>query len=589
MNPGTANTGLANRGDLNTGAFNTGDANNGFGWRGIGGGQLNIDIGASVDEIPMRLIADIPVNIPISADFGALGVEGFTVSGFPINTTGWTTIYNQTFPATVSGKPLKLLADLTVLNGVIPVSTITIPTVTVDLPVVTGTIGDTRTSIPITFGAGIGAFRISLLNIGGPGLFNSPSAVSSGWFNAGSGGSGVFNSGTAASGFWNVATQQLLQPAGLSGWFNRGSQGSGSANVGSGIAGSFNTGTRVSGLANSGSDLAGALQNPLGISDYLNRVVSALGAPVPLSISEITISDILIAYRLDIPIDIPVDATFTDPIQIPLVAVPTVTIGPGPLVQAAIVTPVLDAPYPAANPCNAGVTGACVVLELIPSFSAGGGIGPIEITPGGILTPGGQQLLSAAIGGPGTGITATGTAGLGPIRILLPGQSGQTTLVEQFPYVYDLAVTVDVPVTTDVGVTISQFSEEDFVRGVLQSNYGYCVGVGLVNSCSPVGLNNSPNTPASNRCSGQTPADTCHVTYFIWGTNATSPTIDRDYRGYPRGPFPPSNVLTPSTSPLINTSGGGTEDSQNINIVINGGVNESLALAGSGTLGPFGG
>ncbi len=586
LNSGGANTGLANRGDLNTGAFNTGTANNGFGWRGVGGGQLDIDIGATVSPIPIRLTADIPVNIPVAADLGALGVDAFTIGGFPITTTNWTTIYNQVFNAQVNtGKGLvaiKELWDFTVLNGVIPVSAISIPVVTVDLPVVTGTVGDDRTSIPVTFEAGIGSFRISLLNIGGPGLFNSPSAVSSGWFNAGSGGSGVFNSGTAASGFWNVATQQLLQGAGLSGWFNRGSQGSGTANVGSGIAGALNTGTRVSGLANTGSDLAGALQNPLGISDYLNRVTSALNTPIPLGFSEITISDILIAYGLDVPIDIPVDATFTDPIQIPLVTVPTVTIGPGPIIQAAIVKNAIDETYPTTNPCGVtGNPGACVVLELIPTFSAGGGVGPIEITPGGILTPTGQQLLSAAIGGPGTGVTATGTAGIGPIRIVLPTQTSPTT-IKQFPYQVDLAVTVDVPVTTDVGVTISQFSEGDFVRGVLDSRYGYCIGTGVLNSCTPNGLQKGAT------CGGN-PQATCYVTYFVWGTRSDTPDppIDRSYRGYPRGPFPPSTVLNSSTSDLINTSGGSTEDGQNINFVINGGVTQSFEFSRSGTFGPF--
>jgi hypothetical protein len=153
LNSGGANTGLANRGDLNTGAFNTGTANNGFGWRGVGGGQLDIDIGATVSPIPIRLTADIPVNIPVAADLGALGVDAFTIGGFPITTTNWTTIYNQVFNAQVNtGKGLvaiKELWDFTVLNGVIPVSAISIPVVTVDLPTIPDAVALTKGTDPL--------------------------------------------------------------------------------------------------------------------------------------------------------------------------------------------------------------------------------------------------------------------------------------------------------------------------------------------------------------------------------------------------------------------------------------------------------
>ena len=480
-----------------------------------------------------------------------------------------------------------LLADFTVLNGIIPVSAITIPTVTVDLPTVVGAIGTANTSIPATFTAAVNPFQITLLNLGGPGLFNASGAVSSGWFNSGTGGSGVFNTGTGVSGWWNAAPQSLLRGAGLSGMFNQGSLGSGSVNVGSGVSGRYTTGTLspglpswVSGLANTGTQLAGVLQGALPVSDYISRVLAALDTPIPLTTNQIDISDILIGYILDIPLDIPVDATFTEPIVVPVVDVPTVTIGPGPRIQAAFVTEALSGPTPAQNPCGSligGNLGACVVLELDPKFSAGGGVGPITISPGGVLTPSGQQVLSLNIGGIGNGITTAGTAGVGPIRILLP-QSGRPTTVEQFPYAVGGVVDIDVPITADIGVTVSQFSEEEFVTGLLGYKFGYCVLV----ACSPVGLNSFPSgTALRNQCGGQDPVVTCYVTNFIFGRPR------QQNPGYPPGSFPPDAVLTLGTSPLINNSGGGTTDGQTFNFVVNAGVEASVPFQQSGTLGPF--
>jgi len=525
-----------------------------------------VDIGATVSPILLNLGARIPLNVPITADLGSVGTLGATIPGFSITTTNWTTIVNQVFNATVDGVNLREVFDFTVLNGVLPVSAVTIPAVTVDLPAVTGAIGGGETSIPFNFSAETAPFRIIPLLVG----TGARASAGAGAVPGAGGSSGLFNSGAGLSGLLN----QTALFGRLSGLLNQGALGSGAGNAGAGNSGWVNTGTEQS----------GAFGGWPGIGTLAGRIIDRLRPVEPPAVRGITVTDILAGYALDVPVDVPVDATFND-FQIPFTTIPTFTLGPGPVIQAALLNRASGGDYPGANPCGAPTNrGACVPLQLTPSFTVGGGAGPITISPGGILTPGGQQVFSTAIGGIGRGISTSGTVGVGPINIV----AGTPLTVEQFPYVYQGATSTDVPVTTEVGVAISQFDLTDILQGTLDYKYGYCYYGATGNACTPTDLQKATNN-FSGYCDGNSPGTNCHVTYFVWGTNADSltPPLDRNWRGYPRGPFPPDSVLLTGSKPLPDSSSAFVNGQRLVNFVLNSGTPTTTSFGGSGTLGPF--
>ncbi|WP_460688114.1 pentapeptide repeat-containing protein, partial [Mycobacterium bourgelatii] len=98
-----------------------------------------------------------------------------------------------------------------------------------------------------------------------PGIGNTSTTPSSGFFNSGAGGgSGWGNVGTGMSGWWNQASSALLGTS--SGYFNVGALGSGVLNWGSGLSGFYNTSALgvetpalVSGLGNFGHQVSGLL------------------------------------------------------------------------------------------------------------------------------------------------------------------------------------------------------------------------------------------------------------------------------------------------------------------------------------------
>jgi len=88
---------------------------------------------------------------------------------------------------------------------------------------------------------GLGPINIPI-NFGGPGVGNTTSAPSSGFFNSGQGSvSGFGNVGTAVSGFWNQVPETLSGAV------------SGSFNVGQFVSGMSNWGNAISGYANTSS------------------------------------------------------------------------------------------------------------------------------------------------------------------------------------------------------------------------------------------------------------------------------------------------------------------------------------------------
>ena len=461
LNTGNANTGLANSGDVNTGAFITGDVNNGLFWRADSQGQLSIVFGGEITAIPIVFSADIPLDIPITADIADLTLASFTIPGFPVNTANWPTLVNQQFGVTI--------VNLAVTNGTLPISDISLSDVTVALPTVTGIVGGPDTTIPIRFTAGVGPTTLAIAVIPqGPGLFNATEAPSSGFFNTGAGGgSGIFSSGAGVSGLWNVG-DAALGPIGsaLSRWFNQGALGSGLANVGTAVTGSFNTSLLrsaapafLSGFANSGSEIAGRFNDPLTLGDYLSRIQARCNAPLPLGI-EISLTDTPIDYRFGVEVDVPVVVDGTG-IGITTITVGAFTVGPGPLITLNALS----------GSCNFGRCGSAQ-LEF------GAGLGPLTAGPLqlGFLT---TDALSAVLGGPGDGIGLSGTAGLGPIVIPLPWQvfadPSYPITIPAIPWFYDLTGGVDIPITATVGeLDINEFANLLPLQLDLLYRYGAC-------------------------------------------------------------------------------------------------------------------
>ena len=233
-NTGNANAGRINSGVANVGIApgwsNIGDANTGWVapatstparttpqpvatalfWRRDGGGQLNIDLGADLSQIPITLNADIPVNIPHhrAADQPDLD-PGIDLPASPINTTINTQV--ELAPGVNADVVLTVAGSL---------GPITFPGTDIDVPQLVGTLGG-PTSIPIVLTERSGRAG-SRCRLGGPGLLNSTDAPSSGLLNDGAGNSsGFFNSGAGLiSGSMNEALQ-----LGLSGSDNKGSSG----------------------------------------------------------------------------------------------------------------------------------------------------------------------------------------------------------------------------------------------------------------------------------------------------------------------------------------------------------------------------
>ncbi|GJF14958.1 hypothetical protein NGTWS1702_17610 [Mycolicibacterium cyprinidarum] len=551
FNLGDANTGWANTGNLNTGGFNTGDANNGMFWRRDNGGQLNLALDIDVSQIPLTLNADIGVNVPITAGLGSLTLEGFTIPGFNVTTSNWTPVHNEPVASPLG----TFYLDFEVPSGTLPISNITLEPVTIQLPQLSGVIGGPDTSIGLNLDAGIGPFTITVPITGGPGLLNSTTNPSSGVFNTGAGGgSGLLNSGTGVSGLWNQAEQQLPGWSQLSGLFNQGSQTSGLANLGSATSGLFGTSTLepavpadLSGIANTGTDLSGVFQDPLSISDYLDRIESRLDTPIPFGIDKILVSSIPFYANVDLPVDIPVSLSAT-PIQISQIVIPQIGIGPGLVFEMAIkgnqTPPAASSVNPLRNPCVL----ACAAVQLAPVIN----VGPITISPIeiGFLD---DELLSLNIGGPGKGIAVDAAGALGPIVISLANDT-----IEEFPYNYLVNAGIDLPINGSTGqLDLQQVDLSVALEVLLGTRIGFCTAFGVCPGATNMSLSQ-------------------FVTYVNGGTPA----------GSALGPFPP---IPASTMELISTSLGLSVGPETLlpATPISLGIDDNIQVGGSGTLGPF--
>jgi PPE-repeat protein len=386
-NTGDGNTGWVNTGNINTGAYNTATGSNGLFWRRDDGGQFNIDLGADLSQIPITLNADIPVNIPITAELtNPIAIPSIDLPVSPIDTS--ITTQFELAPG--------INADV-VINAVGSLGPITFPGTNVTVPQLVGTLGGPGTSIPIVLNGTLGPGRISLFRLGGPGLFNSSDLPSSGLFNYGGGAqSGFFNSGFGAtSGWMNEALQ-----AGLSGANNTGS-GSGFDNLGGDISGYGNTSTLdpalsafVSGLLNLGTNLSGLFVN-FGSGSARSGSGSpkaqggwSLGIDTNVDISEIPIN-----LTGDIGLNVPLSASLTGPITIDGFSIPTI---PGQLVSPSSLSLTVPNLF---GPANIPLTSDI-------------GIGPITVPDINITSA--DPLLSGLIGGPGVSIPINISGAIGP-------------------------------------------------------------------------------------------------------------------------------------------------------------------------------
>ncbi|MCW1957233.1 MAG: pentapeptide repeat-containing protein [Mycobacterium sp.] len=110
--------------------------------------------------IPFAVNGDIPVDIPITAEFGDVILDGFTLpSG-----SSWTpNDAPSAFAIWMSdGGPLQAWSDDVGTNLIIPVSAVRIPTILLELPAVGALIGGPDTTIPITLSGGIGPIQATL-------------------------------------------------------------------------------------------------------------------------------------------------------------------------------------------------------------------------------------------------------------------------------------------------------------------------------------------------------------------------------------------------------------------------------------------
>lgn len=456
-NTGNANTGWVNTGNLNTGAWNTGDGSNGLFWRRDAGGQLNIDLGADISQVPITLNADIPVNIPITAQLtNPISIPSLQLPALPIP--------DVTFTTQVELAP-GINADVTVnANG--SVGPITFPGTSITVPQIVGTLGGPGVSIPVTLNGSLGPGRISLFRLGGPGLFNSSDDPSSGIFNYGAGGgSGFFNDGAAAiSGWMNTALN-----TGLSGYNNTGS-GSGSGNLGSAISGYSNTSSIdpglaafVSGLLNIGTNLSGVFvgqgSNKSGVSSAKAKAGWSLGIDTNVDISNIPIN-----LDGDIGVDIPLSANLSGPITIGGFTIPAIPAALNPGSTLSILVPSLFGP------------------AVIP-ISTNIGVGPITVPDINVVSNG--PLLSGLIGDPNTTIPIHVSGAIGPNYG--PGGGGNAKFsltqtdtpgfganlhanVAQTPIKLNADVPVDVPFVADFGdLTLQGFTIKGF--NVTTSNW----------------------------------------------------------------------------------------------------------------------
>ncbi|REM93309.1 PPE family protein, partial [Mycobacterium tuberculosis] len=186
FNTGNYNTGIANTGDVSTGAFISGNYSNGILWRGDYQGLIGYSYALTIPEIPAHLDVNIPIDIPITGSFTDLVVDNFTIPiiGFE----------SFAFSFHIHTEP--------------DIGPIIVPSFVLSVPTFAIAVGGPTTAINISATAGLGPITIPIIDIpAAPGIGNSTTSPSSGFFNTGAGtASGFGNVGGNTSGLWNLAS-----------------------------------------------------------------------------------------------------------------------------------------------------------------------------------------------------------------------------------------------------------------------------------------------------------------------------------------------------------------------------------------------
>ncbi|OBR97869.1 hypothetical protein A9W98_05235 [Mycobacterium gordonae] len=272
-NPTFPNTGWANTGNLDTGAFISGDQSNGLLWRGDRQGLIQADYTLTIPDIPITLGGGGLIKLPVTGDITGLTVNPFTIhavngGAIPVNfdivvdakTDGFDLVIPlpDPFPnirVPVSGLPISLQIPLRSALEPIQVPQIKLASIPLDL-----TVGSDTTFLTVGLAGGSGPITVPVSQLlPMPGIWNSTTTPSSGFFNTGLGNvSGFGNIGDTISGLWNVGSR-------ISGFENYGGELlSGLTNLGSVMSGIGNTSTLamavaglVSGVGNVGNRLSG--------------------------------------------------------------------------------------------------------------------------------------------------------------------------------------------------------------------------------------------------------------------------------------------------------------------------------------------
>ena len=119
---------------------------------------LGANIHANVAQTPIKLNANVPVDIPFFADLADLTLNGVTIPGFNITTTNWQSVQNEKTPAPVG----NVFVDFNVPSTTLPVSAITLDPITVGLPNLSGNIGGPGAGFGLNIDGGLGAFTIDV-------------------------------------------------------------------------------------------------------------------------------------------------------------------------------------------------------------------------------------------------------------------------------------------------------------------------------------------------------------------------------------------------------------------------------------------
>ncbi|WP_415823776.1 hypothetical protein, partial [Mycobacterium basiliense] len=187
---------IGNTGNVNTGAFISGDMNNGLFWRGTSQGLIGADYTITIPQIPLTIGASGFLKLPITGEISTMTINPITLhgeggSGIPLIAHFTLLGSTQSTSIDIPGTSLSFdLPSLPISIGVDindEVSAITTPTIWIN-PITFDDflVGSDTTPLTANIAGGLGPVTIPVLQLSAmPGLGNSTSVPSSGFFNSG--------------------------------------------------------------------------------------------------------------------------------------------------------------------------------------------------------------------------------------------------------------------------------------------------------------------------------------------------------------------------------------------------------------------